>query len=410
MASSSQHLTTAAWELKRMRSDLRQMRLSSPGFDWFKPHPAPRSLNGDELVTPWRFAAHFLSEFEIWRSAVQRWETLFGPGRQPDSWRQPMQRCIRQVQRILGARGFHQALFAEQSMRALLSSGEDQPDVGIEGTFTRFMLAQQKVALARIISSAREYEVRLPDLTQDEFEPDTVAEDISPENAFDIPKLLSDQSQLHRYLNKMPPATKTKLEWHLCQYRAALLQATCLQPDGVRDWPTHLLIERSIIMKLSKIIAANPQLGVELNSDLSATVDTLEELISQLGFEGAWEQLTRDEFESLPLPAGRRKEIAVIPNEGRISSSDTVLALFKVAASKTPATGFRRIMAELKSDLVRGVPGIKNVIIITDWWNAVVFAEEHSMELNAWRQKGVQMLVLLVSQPGSFLTPLRVWN
>jgi hypothetical protein len=50
------------------------------------------------------------------------------------------------------------------------------------------------------------------------------------------------------------------------------------------------------------------------------------------------------------------------------------------------------------------------VIIITDWWNAVVFAEEHSMELNAWRQKGVQMLVLLVSQPGSFLTPLRVWN
>jgi hypothetical protein len=147
-----------------------------------------------------------------------------------------------------------------------------------------------------------------------------------------------------------------------------------------------------------------------LNSDLSATVDTLEELISQLGFEGAWEQLTRDEFESLPLPAGRRKEIAVIPNEGRISSSDTVLALFKVAASKTPATGFRRIMAELKSDLVRGVPGIKNVIIITDWWNAVVFAEEHSMELNAWRQKGVQMLVLLVSQPGSFLTPLRVWN
>jgi hypothetical protein len=146
-----------------------------------------------------------------------------------------------------------------------------------------------------------------------------------------------------------------------------------------------------------------------LNPDLSATVDTLEELISQLGFEGAWEQLTRDEFESLPLPAGRRKEIAVIPNEGRNSSSDTVLALFKVAGSKTPATGFRRIMTELKSDLVRGVPGIKNVIIITDWWNAEVFADEHAQELNAWRQRGVQILILLVSQPGSFLNPIRAW-
>ena len=410
MASSSQHLTAAARELRRLRSDLRRMQLSSPSFDWSAPHPALITLRNEEKVTPWRFAAHFLSEFEIWRSAVKRWVTLFGPEGEPDYWRITMLRCIRQVQRILGARGFHQALFAEQSMRAVLSSGEDQPEVGIEGAFTRFMLAQQKVALARIISSAREYEVRLPDLTREEFEPDTGAEGISPENTFDISKLLSDQSQLHRYLNKMPPATKTKLEWHLCQYRAALLQATCLQPDGARDWPTHLLIERYIIMKLSKIIAANPQLGVELSPDLSATVDTLEELISQLGFDGAWEQLTSDEFESLPLPAGRRKEIAVIPNEGRISSSDTVLALFKVAGSKTPATGFRRIMTELKSDLVRGLPGIRNVIIITDWWNAAVFAEEQSMELNAWRQKGVQILVLLVSQPGSFLTPLRIWN
>jgi hypothetical protein len=215
---------------------------------------------------------------------------------------------------------------------------------------------------------------------------------------------------LERRIGEFPPVPRRHLEWHLCRYRNAMLQVRFLQPETNMVWPTHLFLERHPKMKLTDIITTNQNLGVDLTEELRVVLDTVEELISQLGFDGASEQLTSDDFESLPTRRGDRQPINVIPSEGRTSCASTVLALFNVAGTRKPATGFRTIMSELRTHLVDCHPITRNAILITDWWNAEIFAEEHFNELAAWKRKGVQVLILLVSQPGSTLTPLRVWS
>ena len=387
MASTKSILNRTAYDLERQGRDLRAM-LSNHNLRWLEPHPAPATLSTQEQVTPWRFACHFLAEFEQWRQAVSRWAQLFGPDKHPDHWRRTQQRCAELVRRIVDHPGFREALIVDGVTQRLLGQSDSSFEPTVQGAFERIMSDQERSVLVELFSADVEFVKSLPSFPHKE----------------------ELRTRLHRQFSEFPSTTASSLEWHLCRYRNAMLQARCLEPESAVFWPTHLFLEKHYAMKVTDMIGANQSLGIQLTEELSSVLNTMEDLIASLGFEGAWEQLTSDDFETLPSSRGRRQPINVIPSEGHITAcTSTVVTLFKVAASRKPATSFRNIMSELKTHLVDCHPTARNAIIITDWWNATTFAEEHFTQLSAWRRKGVQILVLLVSEPGSTLTPLRIW-
>jgi hypothetical protein len=364
--------------------------VSNHNLVWYEPHPAPATLPAQEQVTPWRFACHFLAEFEQWRQAAGRWAQLFGADKHPGHWRRTQERCGGLARRIVEHPGFRQAMIADGVSQRLLGQSDLSFEPTVEGAFERIMFDQERSVLIELFSADVEFVKSLPGFPhKDEL-----------------------RTRLHRQFSEFPSTTVSILEWHLCRYRNAMLQASCLQPESAAFWPTHLFLEKQYSMKVTDMIGANQTLGIQMTEELNSVLNTMEDLIASLGFDGAWEQLTSDDFETLPAGRGRggRQPINVIPSEGRITAcTSTVLALFKVAASRKPATGFRNIMSELRTHLVDCHPTTQNAILITDWWNAKSFAEEHFSELAAWRRKGVQIIVLLVSEPGSTLTPLRIW-
>jgi hypothetical protein len=387
MASTKQHLTAAARTLDRMRRDLRRF-LADHNMVWLEPRPAPATLPGGEPVTPSRLAARFLAEFDEWRQAVARWERLFGQDRQPPRWRTTQHRCSRFANRIISNEAFQQALVADNVLHRLLGPTERWHQPTVDNAFEAVMSTQHLNHLVLAIET-------------------------SGLDAGDQSWLFDQQRRNGRTidarLREFPPSSRPDLEWHLCRYRNAMLQARCLQPDTSTLWPTHFFHQMERTMNLTTILKSNEAFHINLSPDLGAILDILEDLIASLGFDGAWEQLTSDDFESLPGTAGSRQPINIIPSDAGAACASTVVALFRVAAARKPASAFRRVMTDLRTHLLECQSTTQNVVLITDWWNAQVFADEYSAELMAWRRKGVQILVLLVSQPGSMLTPLRVW-
>jgi len=387
MASSKQRFTRLARGLDRMRRDLRRF-LADHNPVWREPRPAPATLPGGELVTPSRLAARFLAEFEEWRQAVGRWGRLFEEDRQPPRWRQTQARCSRISQRIIGNEAFQQALRADEALHHILGPAERWHRPTVDDGFEAVMSTQQLNHLVDAI----------------EFSGlDT------GEQSWLFAQQRRNRTVLEGRLREFPPSPRQHLEWHLCRYRNAMLQAPCLQPESNVLWPTHFLDQMERTMKLTAILESTEAFGIKLTPELTAILETLEDLIASLWFDGACGQLTSDDFESLPGPGRDRQPISIIPSGAGSPCASTVVALFPVAATRKPSTGFRRVMADLRTHLVECQPTTRNVLLITDWWNAEYFAEEHHSELGAWRRKGVQILVLLVSQPGSRLSPLQVW-
>jgi hypothetical protein len=386
MASTKSILNRSARELIRMCRDLQTM-FADRDINWSEPRPAPATLASDAPVTPWRFALHFLANFEEWRQTKFRWTRLFGEDPQPRRWRSTEERCLRIARRAASEAQINRAFTADRLHGKMLSRDEITLELDTDVGFDRVMEAQRVYHLASFARSISEYQSGLPDLRS----------------------LEQLRANLHRELSFLPPNSAANLEWHLCHYRNALLLARCLQPEGGEEWPTHVFLERNPNMKLSDLITTNPQLRIELPDHLRETLNTLGDLISELGFEGTCEQLASSDFDSFPTPGASRQPINIIPGGDAGKCTNTVVALFQVAGQRKQDRLFRHIMAQLKTHLLQCQGTTKCAVLITDWWDSEVFLLEHAAELAEWRRKGVQILVLLVSQPGSLLTPLRIW-
>jgi hypothetical protein len=216
-----------------------------------------------------------------------------------------------------------------------------------------------------------------------------------------------DLEVLQRQVLGLPHSAAQQLEWHLRHFRSAFLMVRSLQPEGGTDWPTHFNLENLKPMNLAGIVFNNPSLGIRFADELKDILETLENLIREMGFDGAEEHLSSGEANSLPGSGLSRHPVNIIPGSGSAFCADTVVGLFRVASSKKPATRFRTIMADLRTHLVE-CPATRNIILLTDWWNSDVFENEHFSELAARKRSGQNVLVLLVSQPGSQITPLQV--
>lgn len=386
----------ASWELNGLPWFVQDPRMSRPmdqasadhsglGF-WSLPQPAPATLGDGVRVTPWRFASQFVSQFERWRRATQRWERLFGSDRLPRQWRAAASRCNGMAGAIAANRNFQRALMAHRTTQ-LLSQGPDWSDGTTDGLFEWIVSAQRLADLLRFCRSANSQMDFLDWLSRD------IAVRTSPE----------------ALLSNVQPPVRAELEWHLSKYRARFLEAQCLEAaEDTQNSPTRLLLDRNRTMKLPQIVEPLIQdLEIQLTPELMGILDTLGNLINDIGFAGLSEHLASTDFSSLPVGSDDRSPINVIPGQRNAACAKFVLALFKVADSRNPALCFNTIMSALRAHLVQCQRITSTVIVLADWWNGDSFGD-HATELSAWRRQGVQFLFLLVSQPHSTISPLRI--
>jgi hypothetical protein len=121
-----------------MRRDLRHF-LADHNLVWLDPRPVPATLPGGETVTPSRLAARFLAEFEEWRQAVARWETLFGEDRQPPRWSATLRRCSGSARRIIAHEPYQQAMLADNVLHRLLGPAESWHHPTVDDAFQAVM-------------------------------------------------------------------------------------------------------------------------------------------------------------------------------------------------------------------------------------------------------------------------------
>jgi hypothetical protein len=280
---------------------------------------------------------------------------------------------------------FQRAVITHRSAQ-LLSHGSDWSDATAEGLFEWIISAQRQADLLEYCRSADCHGDFLDRLSTD----------------------LARRTSLGEWLRNVQPSVEAELEWHLCKYRARFLEAQSLETEGRQNSPTRLLLDRNRTMKLTQIIEPMIRdLEVETTPELMGILNTLENLINDIGFAGLHENLTSSDFSSLPIRSDDRCSINVIPGRGSAACAKVVLALFNVADSRNPALLFSRIMSALRTHLVECQQVTRTVVVCSDWWNGESFGD-YSAELLAWRRRGVQFLFLLVSQPGSTISPLRI--
>jgi hypothetical protein len=286
---------------------------------------------------------------------------------------------------VANDRNFQGAVIAHGSAH-LLSQGSDCSDRTAEGLFEWIMSAQREADLFEYCHSADSHGDFLDWLSRD---------------------MVRRTSSEGRLSNLQAPI-EAELEWHLCKYRARFLEARCLETEGTQNSPTRLLLDRNRTMKLAQIIEPLVRdLEIQMTPELEGILDTLGNLINDIGIAGLYEHLTSPDLSSLPIGGHDRCPINVIPGKGNAVCAKFVVALSNVADSRNPSLSFSRIMSALRTHLVECQQITRTVIVLADWWNGESFGD-YAAELSAWRRRGVQFLFLLVSQPHSTVSPLRI--
>ena len=140
---------------------------------------------------------------------------------------------------------------------------------------------------------------------------------------------------------------------------------------------------------------------------LNRLLNRIADAIGELGYDYFAEDISaRDFVGGDDSPVGR-SQINLIPSRQK-GACHAVLVAVSRGASSSAATGFPKIMRQVKTHLIDCAGVTRVVIILCDQWDSKGFMDEHFEELRAHCRRGVRFVFLLAGAPSRNLATVPV--
>lgn len=205
--------------------------------------------------------------------------------------------------------------------------------------------------------------------------------------------------------------SKSLVGRRLGAYRRNMLMARNLEAEDTVTSPVYLPLEMMSGGRMAKLMN-NPfdddELGTGLwEKQIGPMVSTLEDYFESWGgFAEAYDILTDDYGGDQSRGFGG--PITVIPSRSSTGVCNPVcLVLAKVGAKRNAAKQFDDLMKTLWAYLTR-CPIATSIVIVTDWWDAKLFTDQHFEMFKAFHDTGRRFVFLSVGCPDTGLAPIAV--
>lgn len=388
--------------LTTLRQEAKELRLLLPDVeqapaDWQRKLDATRLLGQGIPVEAWYLADHFLTTWADWHGLRARYSRYFGitDDFSPRWWQELDGRCKQtamglwdniELQRLVAESWQQEAPGVNDQL------GNRAPDDHAEG------IAAKADSLARHAMSGHERMMLVSMLANgQQAAPMPMSAVVSQQTR----RLISD-------FDHAAPETRAEIVWQLRNYRHATLQLSWLMKsngEGV-DWPPtaleHALADDERAARLAETLIE----PYELRHDEDRQILTrIVRAVSEVGYEHFFDDVTSREMHGgrdSPLGA---EGVEVVPGGQGGGRAAVVVALSRRGRR---GASLETMLVKVSRRLADGAAA-RTVILLSDSWDAGLFARVARERFAEHHGRGVDFVFLVVGSPPQIVSPIPVF-
>lgn len=378
--------------LSGLRRQAKQLRLlardlAQPHADWSVIVDSTHILGARAPVDAWYLAEHFLRTWSNWHGLRARYGRYFATDTiaSSPSWESDDRRYTELAQRLWSDANLQQLI--AHSWRRDFGGDHAAAELGGGALFHGILSTHEAVLLVLSLSHSR------PLITGS-------ADQIA----------LQCDNRLKAAFDRAAPETRHDLSWQLRNYRHATLQVSWLAGENDEHVPRvetcldHALAEDRHAARLGETLI-EPLLTALDDDQCCKVLRRVVRAVSEIGYEHFCDDVTSREMrggDDSPLGA---PDVQVIPDPGQAHSGAIVIALSRRGRRRASLVH----MLEQTTELLEAAPGPpRAVIVVSDTWDAGIFATTALSSFREHHARGVQFAVLLVGSPEQIVSPVPV--